>query len=188
MQRFRVAVTLIVMGSLRNSRGRSLRGDPLLRIGSERDLEVLYRREHESMVRLAFLLLRSREQAEEVVHEAFIAVFERRGSVKDPVAYLRQVVVNGCRGLARRSSVERRKYEIVGSWPPGPPMPVPGDIDETWNRMASLAPDQRVALALRYYEDLSVAEIAKVMGMRPGTVKSHIHRGIKELRRDNAEQ
>jgi DNA-directed RNA polymerase specialized sigma24 family protein len=58
------------------------------------------------------------------------------------------------------------------------------EIDETWERLAMLPRDQRVALVLRFYEDLPDAEIARVMDCRPATVRTRIHRALTVLRKE----
>jgi RNA polymerase sigma factor (sigma-70 family) len=60
----------------------------------------------------------------------------------------------------------------------------PPEIDETWEQLAALPRDQRVALVLRYYEDLPDDEIAAVMGCRPATVRTRIHRALTRLRKE----
>ena len=60
----------------------------------------------------------------------------------------------------------------------------PPEIDETWDLLATLPGDQRVALVLRYYEDLPVDEIAHVMGCRPATARTRIHRALAKLREE----
>lgn len=133
------------------------------------------------MVRLVFLLTGSRSTSEEVVHDAFIIVYERRQKVQQPGAYLRQVVVNQCRTKIRRRQTEERKLAIVAATADTSILLGP-ELDETWQRLTNLSPKQRTALVLRFYEDLTVAGIAEVMEERPGTVKSLIHRGLKKLR------
>jgi RNA polymerase sigma factor (sigma-70 family) len=54
--------------------------------------------------------------------------------------------------------------------------------DVLWNALARLPNRQRTVLALRYYDDLSEAEIARVLGIAPGTVKSQASKGIASLR------
>ena len=58
------------------------------------------------------------------------------------------------------------------------------ELDETWALLDRLPRDQRVALVLRYYEDLPVDEIAQVMDCRPGTVRTRIHRALTALRKE----
>jgi RNA polymerase sigma factor (sigma-70 family) len=143
---------------------------------SDEGLEALYRAQRLAMVRLARLLTDSPAVAEEIVQEAFIRFARSLGHKDEPAAYLRVIVVNLCRSYQRRSIVERRfapKPTTVFGMP---------EIDETWDLVRKLPFRQRAVLMLRYYEDLSVADIAQVLGCRPGTVKSSLHRGLAVLR------
>ncbi len=153
------------------------------RLSSLDDLADLYQQEHVGMVRLAFLLTGSQSISEEVVHDAFIIVFERRQQVQQPGAYLRQTVVNLCRTKVRRRNTEQRKLAIVASTSDAAIQLEP-ELDETWQRLGTLSAKQRTALVLRFYEDLTVDGIAEAMGERPGTIKSLIHRGLKKLREE----
>jgi RNA polymerase sigma factor (sigma-70 family) len=56
------------------------------------------------------------------------------------------------------------------------------ELDELWTVLAGLAPRRRAAVVLRYYEDLPVTEIARLLDCRPGTVSSLLHRGLADLR------
>ncbi len=137
------------------------------------------------MVRLARLIVGSTAVAEELVHDAFVALL-RRDKVESPGAYLRQAVVNNCRSHARRRSLGRVKVaELVASTPADPVLPP--ELDETWNALRLVSTKQRVALVLRFYADLKVDDIAEAMGERPGTVKSLLHRGLTTLRKELAQ-
>lgn len=136
----------------------------------------VYRRESAPMVRLAFLMVNSEAQAEEVVHDAFAALYERWSGVDNPGAYLRTCVVNRCRDVHRRRALERRwRQGIVDEH-------AELGADHLLDALATLPPKRRAALVLRYYDDCSVADIAEVLGVRPGTVKSMLHRGLAQLR------
>jgi RNA polymerase sigma-70 factor (sigma-E family) len=139
------------------------------------DFDALYRREYAPMLRLAYLLLGSNELAEEAVHDAFAKVFERWSRIDRPGAYLRTCVVNRCRDLQRRRRFERTSRDR-------PPTEQDLGADEVLDALAALPHRQRAALVLRYYEDLSEAEIADALGVRPGTVKSLVSRGLDRLR------
>lgn len=143
-------------------------------------LSELYRRERAGMVRLAHLMCGSNETACDIVHEAFIRLQHNWDSATDPRAYLRQIVVNLCRAHHRRRAVERRHASVASV----PPMYLAPEVDETWHALSTLSPKRRVALVLRYYEDLSIEDVAKVMGCRVGTAKSLIHRGLASLRQE----
>jgi RNA polymerase sigma-70 factor (sigma-E family) len=144
--------------------------------GSE--LTALYRRQRVAMVRLARLLTRSEAVAEEVVQEAFLQIHARREPPSNPEAYLRATVANLSRNHTRRLRIEQRwspQDRVIFNDP---------EIDETWAILCRLPFRQRAVVALRYYEDLSEAEIARVLGCRPGTVKSSLHRGLSKLREE----
>ena len=141
-------------------------------------VESLYRSQRLPMVRLAHVITGSNAVAEEVVQEAFIRLQEHWDRAENPAAYLRTIVTNLCRTQVRRGDHERRlepPIQLVAFQP---------DIDETWAAVCRLPFRQRAALALRFYEDLDEAEIARILGCRPGTVKSTIHRGLSRLRRE----
>src|SRR5688572_22646762 len=83
---------------------------------SELTFEQLYAAHYAPMVRLAHSLVDSRPRAEEVVQDAFAAVYERFDRVASPVAYLRTCVLNGCRRVIRRRMLRRaRPFAPVGS-------------------------------------------------------------------------
>lgn len=140
-------------------------------------LLALYDAEHAGMVRLAHLLTGSAATAEDVVHEAFLRVFERLDGLEEAGAYLRKVVVNLCRDHHRRREVADRWLRHQGP----PPAALPPELDETWHALGSLPEHQRTALVLRFYLDLKVEDVAAVLDVPAGTVKSQIHRGLAAL-------
>jgi RNA polymerase sigma factor (sigma-70 family) len=140
------------------------------------DIDRLYRAERNNMVRLAHLLTGSAHIGEELVQEAFVKVQRNWSSALNPPAYLRTTVVNLCRSYHRTNA--RRRDRI----PAEPSVHFDPEVDDTWRALSALNSRQRTALVLRYYEDLAVDEIARVMNCRPGTVKSLIHRGLANLR------
>jgi RNA polymerase sigma factor (sigma-70 family) len=136
--------------------------------------EVLYQDEYEPMVRVAALMLRDDDAAAEVVHDSFAKVYERWDRLDRPGAYLRTSVVNGCRDRRRRT---RFRQQVVV--PPAEAATL--GQDDLLGVLDALSPRQRDALVLRFYLGLSEAEIAEALGVRPGTVKSLVHRGLAEL-------
>jgi RNA polymerase sigma factor (sigma-70 family) len=146
--------------------------------GPALDLGALFQRRRQSMVGLARLLTGSFEVAEEVVQEAFAKLQTRSDTAENPDQYLRAIVVNLCRGHLRRLRFERAFRPDARIVVPAP------DLDETWAAVCRLPSRQRAVVALRYYEDLPEAEIARVLGCRLGTVKSSLHRALAVLRRE----
>jgi RNA polymerase sigma-70 factor (sigma-E family) len=137
--------------------------------------EAVFAEEHEPMVRLAFLLVGDEDDAEELVQEAFVALHEHWDRVDRPGAYLRQCVVNRSRDLLRRRAVARRLR-----WPTRDDAEL--GADHLLDALAALPVRRRAAVVLRYYEGRSEAEIARMLGVRPGTVKSLLHRALAQLR------
>lgn len=137
--------------------------------------DVVYHREYHSMVRMATALVDSREQAEEVVQDAFAALYLKYRLVNEPVAYLRVCVLNGCRKVLRRRRLVRRQ----------PPLSAEsGELgyNHVLDAVRRLPTRQRNAITLRYELQLSDAEIAETLGMPLGTVKSTLHRALARLR------
>jgi RNA polymerase sigma-70 factor (sigma-E family) len=152
-------------------------------------LELLYAAHWRALVRLAVLLVHDQGSAEEIVQDCFVAVHARWGRLHDPdraLAYLRQSVVNRSRSHLRHLAVVHRHAAREN-----PPAPVAGadrnahdaERRETvLSALRRLPRRQREVLALRYYLDLSEAEIAETLGISRGAVKSHASRGAAALR------
>lgn len=140
------------------------------------------------LFKLALLLAAGeREFAEDAVANAFLATFARwsQGAVLDPGPYLRRSVVNQVAGGFRRRAVERR-HVARHSAPRDVVDGQEGAVDDRavlWKALRALPPRQRAAVVLRYYGDLSEAEVADVLGISVGTVKSQTARGLAKLRR-----
>jgi RNA polymerase sigma-70 factor (sigma-E family) len=152
-------------------------------------LEVLYAAHWRQLVRLAVLLVHDLGTAEEVVQECFVAVHRRWNHLNDPdkaLAYLRQSVVNRSRSHLRHLAVVRRHAEQrpLQEHVSGPDATA-SDQDRRATVLAALRRlprRQREVLVLRYYLDLSEAEIAETLGISRGAVKSHASRGAVALR------
>jgi RNA polymerase sigma factor (sigma-70 family) len=139
--------------------------------------EDVYRADYGRMVRAAHLLTGSNETAEEVVQDAFVALYPRFAGLDDPSGYLYRSVVNGCLTRHRRGRVVQRLAHLTT-----PAAVTPPEIDETWIALKRLSPRRRTAVVLRFYADLPVADIAAVLGCQPGTVKSMLHRALAQLK------
>lgn len=139
--------------------------------------EALFTREYAPMVRLGTLLLGNEAEAEEIVQDAFATVHERFAGLERPGAYLRTCVVNRCRDVLRRREVMQR---LSRRQPPQEVVEL--DADHLLDALAALPVKRRTAVVLRYYEGLNEAEIADILGVRRGTVKSLLHRALAQLR------
>jgi RNA polymerase sigma-70 factor (sigma-E family) len=151
----------------------------------------LYDAHYAELVRVAVLLVRDPETAEDVVQDAFVQVWRRWPRLADrerAVGYLRTCVVNGARSALRRRGTERRHAERVGD---ERATDAPGADEGTLVTIRSRAVldalqarprRQREVLVLRHYLDLSEAEIADALGIGRGSVKTHASRAAAALR------
>jgi RNA polymerase sigma-70 factor (sigma-E family) len=158
-------------------------------------LVALYTAHYRSLVRMAALLLHDTAAAEDVVQDAFVAMHGSWRRIRDTdkaLAYLRQAVINRARSRLRHLKVVERKTP--------PPLPESAQVHGAYVPSAEhgalhalerqhvlaalrgLPHRQREVLVLRYYADMSEAQIADTMGISPGAVKSHASRGIAALR------
>ncbi|MFB4315881.1 SigE family RNA polymerase sigma factor [Actinomadura sp. 21ATH] len=147
----------------------------------------LFRAHHLALVRLALLMLGDRTAAEDVVQDVYTRLHGRRGRIPDPpdelLAYARASVLNACRTLLRRRALTRRLVPAPPPvWSAESDALIADDRRRVLKALAGMPPRQREAIVLRYYLDLSEAEMAAAMGVRPGTVKSTLARGLARLR------
>jgi RNA polymerase sigma factor (sigma-70 family) len=139
-------------------------------------IDALYLAEYEAMVRVAFLIVGSRADAEDVAQDAFARIHLRGDRVVRPGAYLRRCVVNGALDVLRRRKLADRVRSLRAEDSTGL------GADELSDALAALPDRQRAALVLRYYQGLSEQEVAEALDVRPGTAKSLVHRGLANLR------
>lgn len=150
-------------------------------------LTETYRTHYRSLLGLAALLLDDTASCEDVVQEAFIRVHSARNRVRDrekTLAYLRQTVVN-----LSRSALRRR---ILGLKLLSKPMPNMASAeegaydqlerDDLIKAMRGLQRRQREVLVLRYFADMTEAQVAETLGISLGSVKAYGSRGIAALR------
>lgn len=151
-----------------------------------RDLPALYDAHYSSLVKMASFYVDDVGSAEEVVQDAFVKFMSGRYQVEagKEAPYLRSMVLNGARSALRKRRVRRTKA-------PEPPGLVAAaeeigveraERERVLALLRSLPPKQAAVLVLRYYLDLSEKEIADTLGIAPGSVKSHAHRGLRKLR------
>ena len=151
-------------------------------------LAELYERTAPGAVRLAYLLTGDRAVAEDITQDAFVRISGRLAHLREAGAfdaYLRRTVVNLSKNHFRRRAVERSYLERATPAPdhPGHERPLV-EREATMAALARLPQRQRAALVLRFYEDLSEDEIARILRCRNGTVRSLVTRGVQALRAD----
>jgi RNA polymerase sigma-70 factor (sigma-E family) len=156
------------------------------------DYGTLYRAHLEPLLRFAWLLCGDRHQAEDVVAEVFAKVFPqwRLGRVAEPYAYLRRAVVNEVTSRGRRRVLEVREERRR----PGSDRGAQGfdeviaGRDVVVHALRRLPVRQRAVLVLRFYDDLPERDVADLLGVEVGTVKSHTARGLERLRAELEER
>jgi RNA polymerase sigma-70 factor (sigma-E family) len=159
----------------------------LARREADRMLTEIYRGHYRSLVRLAMLLLGDLPAAEDVVQEAFIALrtgWRRLRDAGKALPYLRQAVVNGSRSVLRHRAVADRNAPGHVTDEPSAESRAMTLLERSAVTAAlrGLPARQREVIVLRYYADLSEAEIAAAMGISKGAVKSHAARAKTTLR------
>jgi RNA polymerase sigma-70 factor (sigma-E family) len=154
---------------------------------ADRAVTAIYSEHYRSLVRLAAFLVRDTATAEEVVQDSFVAMhgaWRRLRDTDKALSYLRQSVVNRSRSVLRHRMV-------VDKNTPKPPPDMPSaehgaiiqlERSAVVSALRALPDRQREALVLRYYGDLSEAQIASTMGISRGAVKSHTARAMSALR------
>ncbi|MFJ8158136.1 SigE family RNA polymerase sigma factor [Streptomyces sp. NPDC094468] len=150
-------------------------------------LADLYRTRRLDMVRLATFLVDDLHSAEDVVQDAFAAVCRRHGErlddLQDAHAYLHTAVVNAARSMLRRRRTARSytpPYQGPGA-PVDELLLLAEEHRQVFDALAQLTARQREVLVLRYWSDLTEAQIADTLGISRGTVKSTASRALATL-------
>ncbi|MBW3594740.1 MAG: SigE family RNA polymerase sigma factor [Actinobacteria bacterium] len=154
-----------------------------------RELSVVFYEEYPRLWAMAFAMLGDVHLAEETVMEAFSKAFSAWGRIREfdrRSAYLRKIVLNLCRGKLRRRGLEqkvnalmhrRSEREASGDW-------VSKHSDarlDVWDALGRLPERQRACVVLRYFDDMTDAQVAEILDCSVGTVKSHLFRARKTL-------
>ena len=162
--------------------------EPAMDLPAGRDAAVsaLFDAYYSRLVALARRILSEPAAAEDVTMDAFVGLYRRWDRVRRPddaFFYLRSSVVNGSRTRIRREVMARGRQATL--W--GSTAPLPDDHDgvaerdEVLRALRRLSGRQRQVLVLRFYEQLSEAEIAETLGCSNGSVKTHAARGLRAL-------
>lgn len=143
----------------------------------------VYRRHYPTLVRLAMTVTGEHEAAQDLVHDVFADYHRLVDEVEHPSRWLVRATVNRARSWIRRRVTARRYAPTLAGSKAGPA--VQGAEGLAVRRaLAGLSVDQRAVLFLRFWLDLSEAEIAATLGVAPGTVKSRVSRGLRRLREE----
>jgi RNA polymerase sigma-70 factor (ECF subfamily) len=146
---------------------------------------LLDRRVIDGAYRYATLMMGNREDAEDATHDAALTAWRHLGELRDPArfeAWFGRIVVNACRDRLR----SRRRLPLHVALDPELSSPDPNSgfarRDALADAIRTLSADHREAVVLRYFEDLTVDQIAARIGVGAGTVKSRLHYALRDLR------
>jgi len=161
----------------------------IIRDDFEARITELYALHARKAGRLAYLLTGDPHLAEDLAQEAFVRLMGRLSSIRDEGAiasYLRRSIVNLAQKHWRKVRNERRylSAEHVSVVVRSASLPDVESRDAVWRALEGLPYRQRAAIVLRFYEDLSEKETARVLGWRIGTVKSSVSRGLERVRKE----
>lgn len=144
----------------------------------EQRFEDFVRAQYSRLLAYAFVLTASQHEAADLLQDALERTGRRWHVVEDPESYVRRAMVN-----LSLNRVRRLRRELLVAEPPAVPVePLDVEVDHVWAAVKALPPQQRAVLVLRYYEGLSEAEIARVLGCATGTVKSQASKALATLR------
>ncbi len=136
--------------------------------------------------RLAAVILGDPHEAQDATHDAFVAAWKGWPGLRDQArleAWFGRILVNICRDRLRRA--RRRPVVDISDelhlTDGGDHVAAAADHDALDRGFARLSNDERIVVALRYYGDLTIDEIAVRVGVPPGTVKSRLHRAVRDL-------
>ncbi len=138
--------------------------------------------------RLASVVLRDPVEAEDVVHDAVLIGWRKFGSLRDPArfdAWFGRIVLNLCRDrlrASRRGHVREAQLGAILKLGRRDEFGSVAERDALGAAFPRLDPDLQLVVALRFYRDLPLDDIAELLGIPLGTVKSRLHTGLKRLR------
>ena len=134
--------------------------------------------------RLARAILRDPAEAQDATHDAFVQAWRKWETLRDPARFEQwfdRILVNTCRNRLRSTRREATDISDEIALATGDHTGHTEDRDVIGTAIAGLSPDHQVVVALRYYRDLTVDEIASRLGIPRGTVQSRLHYALKRL-------
>lgn len=152
----------------------------------EDDFAAFVRARQHALVRFGYLLTGDPMSGEDLTQTALAKLYLKWDTIRQAEAieaWVRRVMVNEHTTWWRRAWRHRERLDLDAAHAEGRPgHSAPPFDDDLWRQVLSLPPRQRAAIALRYYEDLSEAQTAEILGCSIGTVKSQTHRALASLR------
>jgi RNA polymerase sigma-70 factor, ECF subfamily len=138
----------------------------------------------DSAYRLARAILRDPAEAQDATHDAFVRAWRKWATLRDPARFehwFDRILVNTCRNRLRSGRRQATDISTEVALASGDPFIQADDRDVIGAAIASLSPDHQVVVALRFYRDLTVEDIARRLGIPRGTVQSRLHYALKRL-------
>jgi RNA polymerase sigma-70 factor (ECF subfamily) len=170
------------------------------------DFDEIVRQHQRQVYRVLFLLTRDTEAADTLTQETFLRAYQSRSSFRKECAthtWLLRIAANLARDHARshRASFWKRLIGFEGHDPESEPVEYPDphaspertllarqELEAVWRTALELPQQQRAIFLLRFGEDLPLSEIAEILGVRLGSVKTHLFRAINSMREKMKEQ
>jgi len=134
--------------------------------------------------RLARAILRDPAEAQDATHDAFVQAWRRWETLRDPAKFepwFDRILVNTCRNRMRSNRRQATDISTEVALATGDHSSHAEDREVVGAAIAELSPDHQVVVALRYYRDLTVPDIARRLGVPTGTVQSRLHYALKRL-------
>jgi RNA polymerase sigma-70 factor (ECF subfamily) len=134
--------------------------------------------------RLARAILRDSAEAQDATHDAFVQAWRKWSTLQDPARFehwFDRILVNTCRNRLRAPSRQATDISAEIAAATGDPFGQTHDRDVLGVAIAALSPDHQVVVALRFYRDLTIEDIAARLGVPLGTVQSRLHYALKRL-------
>lgn len=151
------------------------------------ELDVFIETHYASLLRTAFLLTGDRPAAEDLLHDVLARswAYAQRSKIDQPGAFIRRCLVNQYLSHWRRRTRVQEVPTDLADFPECALADVSNDLgvrDAMWQALATLPRHQRAILVLRFYEDMSEAQIADLLAVGVGSVRSGSWRGLERLR------
>lgn len=141
-------------------------------------------REHSGLFRTVYLFTGDYQLAEDTVQVTFAKIYprwHRVSQMRSPGSYARRIALNQAKSWWRRRSSTETPFQLIDVPAVAAPHESIADHEAVWAAVLALPQRQRAVIVLRFYEDLSEADTAEILGIAVGTVKSHCHAGCQRL-------